>query len=150
MRHPPRRWCHGGDPHGSRLARPAPALERHRRDIGLRRAGHAPAPEDPPRRAAHHGPRPLSRPRREALTPVLVADTLWVSWALHSTGAAGQEVFLLYSFVFFLAMLGESLPVMLLGSGFLCAASFIFVPPAAMWTSAHLLRVVFLYVGTLF
>ena len=82
--------------------------------------------------------------------PVLVADTLWVSWALHSTGAAGQEVFLLYSFVFFLAMLGESLPVMLLGSGFLCAASFIFVPPAVMWTSAHLLRVVFLYVGTLF
>src|SRR5439155_946874 len=61
--------------------------------------------------------------------PVLVADTLWVSWALHSTGAAGQEVFLLYSFVFFLAMLGESLPVMLLGSGFLCAASFIFVLP---------------------
>ena len=42
--------------------------------------------------------------------PVLVADTLWVSWALHSTGAAGQEVFLLYSFVFFLAMRARASP----------------------------------------
>jgi len=82
--------------------------------------------------------------------PVLVADTLWVSWAMRATGAAGQEFFLLYSFVLFLATLGASLPIMLLGSGVLCAASFLFVSPAIMWTSAHLLRVVFLYVGALF
>src|SRR5262249_23282960 len=30
--------------------------------------------------------------------PVMVADTLWVSWALHSTGTTGQEFFLLYFF----------------------------------------------------
>ena len=30
--------------------------------------------------------------------PVLIADTLWVSWALHSTGTMGQEFFLLYFF----------------------------------------------------
>ena len=82
--------------------------------------------------------------------PVLVADTLWVSWAMRATGAVGQEFFLLYSFVLFLATLGASLPIMLLGSGVLCAASFLFVSPAIMWTSAHLLRVVFLYVGALF
>src|SRR5438876_7082530 len=94
-------------------------------------------------------------PARHVLTwylgaPVLVADTLWGSWAMHATAAVGQEFFLVYSFVLFLAMLGASLPIMLLGSGVLCAASFLFVSPAIMWTSAHLLRVVFLYVGALF
>ena len=39
--------------------------------------------------------------------PVMIADTLWVSWALHPTGASGQELFLLYFFVLFLAGVGD-------------------------------------------
>jgi len=81
---------------------------------------------------------------------VLVVDTLWVSWALHATGADGQGFFLLYSFVVFLSMLGENLPVMLVGSGLVFAANFVSESPATMFTSAHLLHLVFLYTGALF
>src|SRR2546421_65806 len=81
---------------------------------------------------------------------VLVVDTLWVSWALHSTGADGQGFFLLYSFVVFLSMLGENLPVMLVGSGLVFAANFVSESPATMFTSAHLLHLVFLYTVALF
>ena len=81
--------------------------------------------------------------------PVLVADTLWVSWALHSTGTMGQEFFLLYFFVLFLAALGESLLMVLLGSTAVSAANLYFTS-APLWTSAHLLRVVFFYAVALF
>ena len=54
--------------------------------------------------------------------PVLVADTLWVSWALQSTGTNGPELFLLYFFVLFLAALGESIMLVLVGSTALSAA----------------------------
>ena len=82
--------------------------------------------------------------------PVLVADTLWVSWALHSTGAIGQEFFLLCSFVLLLTILGENVPILLLGSGLVCGASFAFESPAILWTPSHLLRLLFLYAGALF
>src|SRR5436190_1915560 len=82
--------------------------------------------------------------------PVLVADTLWVSWALHSTGAIGQGFFLLCSFVLFLTMVGENVPMLLLGSGLVCGASFAFESPALLWTPSHLLRLLFLYAGPLF
>ena len=81
---------------------------------------------------------------------VLVVDTLWVSWALHATGADGQGFFLLYSFVVFLSMLGGNLPVMLVGSGLVFAANFVSESPATMFTSAHLLHLVFLYTVALF
>ena len=38
--------------------------------------------------------------------PIITADTLWVSWALMSTGAIGGDFFLLYVFVLFLAATG--------------------------------------------
>src|SRR5206468_5290014 len=82
--------------------------------------------------------------------PVLVADTLWVSWALHSTGAIGKEFFLLCSFVLLLTILGENVPILLLGSGLVCGASFAFESPAILWTPSHLLRLLFLYAGALF
>ena len=53
MRHPPRRWCHGGHTHESRLASLAPALDRYRRNIGYRRASDAVPPKDLPGSAAH-------------------------------------------------------------------------------------------------
>jgi signal transduction histidine kinase len=82
--------------------------------------------------------------------PVLVADTLWVSWALHSTGTMGQEFFLLYFFVLFLAALGENMLMVLLGSTVVSAANVYFIADAPFWTSPHLLRIVFFYAVALF
>ncbi len=81
--------------------------------------------------------------------PVLIADTLWVSWALHSTGTIGQEFVLLYFFVLFLAALGESLLMVLLGSTVISVAN-VYFTNAPLWTSAHLLRIVFFYAVALF
>jgi signal transduction histidine kinase len=82
--------------------------------------------------------------------PVLIADTLWVSWALNSTGASGQELFLLYFFVLFLAALGESLLMVLLGSTLVSATNVYFTAGAGLWTSPHLLRIAFFYTVALF
>ena len=83
--------------------------------------------------------------------PVLIADTLWVSWALHSTGTTGQEFFLLYFFVLCLAALGESLAMCLLAGTFVSAANLYFLPePRHLLSSAPLLRVVFFYTVALF
>ncbi len=83
--------------------------------------------------------------------PVLIADTLWVSWALHSTGITGQEFFLLYFFVLCLAALGESLAMCLLAGTFVSAANLYFLPePRHLLSSAPLLRVVFFYTVALF
>ncbi|HVM97077.1 MAG TPA: hypothetical protein VMT89_11845, partial [Candidatus Acidoferrales bacterium] len=56
--------------------------------------------------------------------PVLVGDTLWVAWALHSTGPSGQELFLLYFFVLFLAVVGENILLVVLSSTAVSAAEF--------------------------
>ncbi len=78
--------------------------------------------------------------------PILIADTLWVSWALHSTGAAGQEFFLLYFFVLSLAALGESLFLVLLGSTALSLIN-LYVEG---WHPNNLIQVVFFYTVALF
>jgi signal transduction histidine kinase len=82
--------------------------------------------------------------------PVLVADTMWVSWALHSTGTTGQEFFLLYFFVLFLSALGESLTMVLLGSTAVSAANVYFTAEAAVWSAPQLLRIAFFYTVALF
>jgi signal transduction histidine kinase len=82
--------------------------------------------------------------------PVLIADTLWVSWALHSTGTTGQEFFLLYFFVLCLAALGESLAMVLLGSTVVSVANLYFSAGPRLWTTPNLLRVVFFYAVALF
>ncbi len=83
--------------------------------------------------------------------PVLIADTLWVSWALHSTGAIGQEFFLLYFLVLFLAATGNNLIMILLGAVLISAANVYFLSPGAFWASPdHLLRIVFFFAVALF
>ncbi len=82
--------------------------------------------------------------------PVLIADTLWVSWALHATGSAGQDFFLLYSFVLFLAVLSESTIMILLGSTLVSVASVYFGSDGNMYTTPQLLRIVFFYIVALF
>ncbi len=78
--------------------------------------------------------------------PVLIADTLWVSWAMHSAGAAGQEFFLLYFFVLSLAALGESLALVLLGSTILSLINVYL----SGWHPNNLIQVVFFYTVALF
>ncbi len=83
--------------------------------------------------------------------PILIADTLWVSWALHSLGSTGQEFFLLYFFVLCLAALGESLAMCLLAGTVVSAANLYFLPePRHLLSSPLLLRVIFFYTVALF
>jgi len=81
--------------------------------------------------------------------PVLIADTLWVSWAIHSTGAIGQEFFLLYFFVLFLAATSNSLPMVLFGATFISAAD-LYLSSGDVLTTARLLRIVFFFTVALF
>ncbi len=84
--------------------------------------------------------------------PVLIADTLWVSWALYSTGMSGQELFLLYFFVLFLAAIGESVSMVLLGSTLVSAANIYFTAHGvnAGWSTPQLLRIAFFFTVALF
>ncbi len=82
--------------------------------------------------------------------PVLISDTLWVSWALHSTSTSGEGFFLLYFFVLCLAALGENLAVILLGSTAISTANFYWSSGPNIWTAPNLLRIVFFYTAALF
>ena len=82
--------------------------------------------------------------------PVMIADTLWVSWALHQTGASGQELFLLYFFVLFLATIGEKPVIALIGSTVVSAANLYFSNETSLLNSRDLLHVVFFYTVALF
>jgi signal transduction histidine kinase len=81
--------------------------------------------------------------------PVLVADTWWVSWSLHSIGVSGQEFFLLYFFVLFLAAIGESLTMVLLGTTAVSAANAYFMAPD-VGLGPRLLHIVFFFTVALF
>lgn len=82
--------------------------------------------------------------------PVLIADTLWVSWAIHSTGAIGQEFFLLYFFVLFLAATSNSLPMVVFGATFISLVDVYLSAGGDMLTTPHLLRIVFFFSVALF
>jgi len=82
--------------------------------------------------------------------PILITDTLWVSWALSSTGSVGGEFFLLYFFVLFLSSTGESILMVVLGTTLVSAANIYFVWGDAMWSSRALLRIVFFFTVALF
>lgn len=82
--------------------------------------------------------------------PILVADTLWVSWALNTTGTIGQEFFLLYFFVLFLAATGRNLAMVLLGAIMVSIANVYLVSNGAAWDSHYLLRIAFFFTVALF
>lgn len=82
--------------------------------------------------------------------PVLIADTLWVSWAIHSTGAIGQEFFLLYFFVLFLAATSNNLPMVLFGAVFISVADLWLSSHGDAFTTARMLRIVFFFTVALF
>jgi signal transduction histidine kinase len=80
----------------------------------------------------------------------MVADTLWVSWALHQTGSSGQELFLLYFFVLFLASIGEKPWLALVGSTAVSFTNLYFSDTVTYWSARELLRIVFFYTVALF
>lgn len=82
--------------------------------------------------------------------PVLVADAVWVSWALHSTGALGGEFFLLYLFVLFVAASGRHLPVALFGGAAVGVAHAWYVWDATTEPTHLLLRICFFFAVALF
>src|SRR5262249_55122889 len=75
--------------------------------------------------------------------PVLIADTLWVSWAIHSTGAMGQEFFLLYFFVLFLAAASNNLAMVIFGAVFISLADVYLSGDAFTITTGRMLPVAF-------
>src|SRR5580765_476392 len=80
--------------------------------------------------------------------PTLVADTLWVAWALHTLGGMHGDFFQLYVIVLVLAAVGERLGIVTFGAAILsCATLYL---SWSTWTAEVLLRVVFLFTMALF
>ena len=82
--------------------------------------------------------------------PILIADTFWVSWALNTTGTIGQEFFLLYFFVLFLAATGRNLAMVLLGAVLVSLANIYLISNGAALDTRYLLRVAFFFAVALF
>jgi signal transduction histidine kinase len=82
--------------------------------------------------------------------PTLVADTVWVSWALHTLGGMGGDFFLLYVIVLVLAAVGERPALVAAGAGIASFATVYELSASSGWTAAVLLRVVFLFAMALF
>jgi signal transduction histidine kinase len=82
--------------------------------------------------------------------PTLVADTVWVSWALHTLGGMGADFFLLYAIVLVLAAVGERPALVTFGAAIAGSATLFEFWSTGAWTTAVLLRVVFLFTMALF
>jgi signal transduction histidine kinase len=82
--------------------------------------------------------------------PVLITDALWVSWALHATGAVGGEFLLLYLFVIFVAAAGRHLAVALVGSVVVGIAHTAYVWDRSVDPTHLLLRACFFFAVALF
>ena len=82
--------------------------------------------------------------------PVLLLDTLWVAWALHTLGGMGGDFFLLYVIVLVLAAVGERPTLVTFGATVASCATLFELGSGSAWTTAVLLRVVFLFTMALF
>lgn len=82
--------------------------------------------------------------------PMLAIDTLWVSWALHALGGMGGDFFLLYAIVLVLAAVGERPALVAFGAAVATAATVYEYWSSSAWTTAVLLRAVFLFTMALF
>ena len=82
--------------------------------------------------------------------PTLVADTLWVAWALKAFGGMGGDFFLLYVILLLLAAIGERPALVAFGAVIAGCATLFEFGASPGWTAAVLLRVVFLFAMALF
>jgi signal transduction histidine kinase len=95
----------------------------------------------------------VASPRRLAWyveAAVLLADTVWVSWALHRTGAPSHQLVLLYALVLCLMTAAETPLLAILAGTAVGAASLDFSAQGALLTSRSLLQIVFFYAVALF
>jgi signal transduction histidine kinase len=82
--------------------------------------------------------------------PTLLVDTLWVSWALRALGGMGGDFFLLYVIVLVLAAVGERPALVAFGAAVASFATVYEYWSTDAWTTAVLLRAVFLFTMGLF
>jgi len=82
--------------------------------------------------------------------PLLVADTVWVAWGLHTAGRVGEEFFLVYLIVLVLAAVSENLVVVVVGATIASVINVFVGWRRFTWTSPELLRVVFLFTAAVF
>jgi signal transduction histidine kinase len=82
--------------------------------------------------------------------PLLVADTVWVTWALHAGGRLGEEFFLIYLIVLVLAAVSENTVVVVVGASIASLINLYAGWRRFAWTSPELLRVVFLFTAAVF
>ncbi len=81
--------------------------------------------------------------------PIVLVDTLWISYTLHSTGA-GRDFFLLYFFVLTLAAIGEHLGTVLIGAVLIGIANLYFSDGSTGLASPGLVRIPFFFTVALF
>jgi len=83
--------------------------------------------------------------------PIVVIDTLWVSYCFGGSGIAGRDFFLVYFFVLTLAAIGENLATVLLGAVFVGAVNlYSAAVSGGWWSSPTLLRIPFFFTVALF
>ena len=82
--------------------------------------------------------------------PLLVADSVWVAWALRASSTPGNDFFLLYFFVLLLAAVGENPSMVVLGATVASALSLYTGWSDVTWTSPVLLRIVVIFTAALF
>jgi signal transduction histidine kinase len=83
--------------------------------------------------------------------PVVLIDTLWISYALHRSGIGGREFFLLYFFVLAFAAIGEHLVTVLTGAVLIGLANLYFSAASNEGlASSMLIRVPFFFTVALF
>jgi signal transduction histidine kinase len=83
--------------------------------------------------------------------PVVLIDTVWISYTLERAGVAGRDFFLLYFFVLTLAAIGEHLATVLIGAVLVGLANLYFSvgAPDVLGASA-LIRIPFFFTVALF
>jgi len=83
--------------------------------------------------------------------PVVLIDTLWISYALQRSGAAGRDFFLLYFFVLLLAAISEHLATVLTGALLVGLANLYFsVGSGNVLAPSALMRIPFFFTVALF
>ncbi len=80
---------------------------------------------------------------------IIVADTVWITAVLVQSGTFNTEFYFLYFFVLLLAAIGESLPLIVIGTVAVCIAYVYLLLHGGgvwkLWSSPSLIRIPFLF-----
>jgi signal transduction histidine kinase/CheY-like chemotaxis protein len=91
---------------------------------------------------------------KAATAAIVLADTVWVTLALLTSGHFSADFFFLYFFILLLAAMGESLALVALGAAVVCIA-YLYVLSAtgstwSLWNSPSIIRLPFLFTAAAF